>query len=456
MDEERNRAEAQRCIEIAEKLLTARDLIGSKKFAVRAQGVDPLLDGIDQILAIADVLLASEKRINNHLDWYAILQLDSQSDDLELIRRNYRRLASLLHPDKNKRVFATNAFKLVADAWTVLSNPSKKSLYDKELNLFSIASKNEQPREQHCHQRKQPERHEEGEIEVEEHPVRRSPRNKKRKSPREPKSTSFNEGRPALSPLLTTFWTACPYCYNLYEYPKVYYCCWGFFPLGFSLPNLDSTKNASFPNWMPFSPMVAPPAQPSEGKRNKRAPNTSLGVEDVSDECDLSPDTNIRKKGRTADVKEKASTIKKPGGLRTDNANRGNDYSSGPMRKDCQGSQDGNVARRGKQTEVPKVASPQKKRKKKMVAKKTKKQMRKSSPSKKVERKSPQETEKGDLNEELRNEVEKSTPATGESTDTGTKDEDPGVGFFEGLDDIIGSLPILSVVEDNKVDGAGV
>ncbi|KAK9994659.1 hypothetical protein SO802_024362, partial [Lithocarpus litseifolius] len=88
-------------------------------FAILAQETEPLLDGSNQILAVTDVLLAAEKRMNNHHDWYSILQLDRRSDDQELIKKQYRRLVLLLHPDKNKFPLADQAFKLVADAWAV-------------------------------------------------------------------------------------------------------------------------------------------------------------------------------------------------------------------------------------------------------------------------------------------------------------------------------------------------
>ncbi|XP_023914852.1 chaperone protein dnaJ 49 [Quercus suber] len=135
--EDPNRAEAERLLGISEKLLQTRDLTGSRDFAILAQETEPLLDGSDQILAVTDVLLAAEKRMNNHHDWYSILQLDRRSDDQELIKKQYRRLALLLHPDKNKFPLADQAFKLVADAWAVLNDTAKKALYDNELTLFS-------------------------------------------------------------------------------------------------------------------------------------------------------------------------------------------------------------------------------------------------------------------------------------------------------------------------------
>lgn len=56
---------------------------GSRDFAILTQEADMFHDGTDPILAVGDVLIASEKQINNHCDWYAILQLNRRSDDLE-------------------------------------------------------------------------------------------------------------------------------------------------------------------------------------------------------------------------------------------------------------------------------------------------------------------------------------------------------------------------------------
>lgn len=132
-----SKAEAEQLLEIGEEFLQKRDLKGSREIAVLAQEIYPLLEGSDQIIAIVDVLEAAEKPLNlrnNNLDWYAILQIDrNSSPDLNLIRKQFRTLALLLHPDKNRFSFAELAFKLVSDAWAVLSDPAQKARYDKGL-----------------------------------------------------------------------------------------------------------------------------------------------------------------------------------------------------------------------------------------------------------------------------------------------------------------------------------
>jgi hypothetical protein len=256
MEENTTRSEAERLLGIAEKLLQNRDLNSARDFALLAQETEPLLDGSDQILAVVDVLIAADKRINNHPDWYAILQLDRRNDDLDLIKKQYRRLALLLHPDKNKFAFADSAFKLVADSWAVLSEPSRKSTFDNDFNRFTKVDLSAMRRQREFDQ------HNQNDLSQHKLPVRRN---------------NWTPNSPAPAARTPNFWTACPYCYHLYEFPRVYegcclrcqncqrayhaavvpslppmvpgkdeyYCCWGFFPMGFVAS--ESGKNPGFP-----------------------------------------------------------------------------------------------------------------------------------------------------------------------------------------------------------------
>uniref|UniRef100_A0A3Q7JHQ6 J domain-containing protein n=1 Tax=Solanum lycopersicum TaxID=4081 RepID=A0A3Q7JHQ6_SOLLC len=134
-----NRSEALRFLSIAEKLLTNRDLVGSKSFATRARDADPTFaPATDQILGIVDTLNAGDKRINNHhFDYYSILQIPhNQTQNVDFIAEQYRRFALLLNPQNNSFPFSDQAFRLVVDAFSVLSNPMRKSMYDKELGFF--------------------------------------------------------------------------------------------------------------------------------------------------------------------------------------------------------------------------------------------------------------------------------------------------------------------------------
>ncbi|CAM8937675.1 unnamed protein product [Rhodiola kirilowii] len=128
------RDEAARWINLALKLLVNRDLVGTKTFAIRAKEADPTMGYAEEILAVVDTLMAGQQQINGRYDWYGILQVGRMSRDSEMIAEQYRRLAMLLNPQRNGLPFAEEAFGLVTEAWSVLSNPLRKSLYDNELS----------------------------------------------------------------------------------------------------------------------------------------------------------------------------------------------------------------------------------------------------------------------------------------------------------------------------------
>ncbi|XP_050387481.1 uncharacterized protein LOC126803782 [Argentina anserina] len=406
--EQRARAEAERWLSTAVKLLTTRDLHGTKSFAIRARESDPRLGAADQLIAVADTLLTGESRIhNNQPDWYAILQLSRRrTHSPELVATQYRRLALLLSPQANRFPFADQAFRLVCDAWAVLSNPSNKAFYDHHLNSPQM----------HAQQPPVPEKN----------------------------GVSCEAG--------SAFWTACPYCYHLFEYSRAYeecmlrcqnckrafhavvissppvmdngdtgFCCWAYFPMGLSPTGLKDTSN-----WSPFSAIFAcplPPAKNRAGRPKKAAPGPRVYIEDdeddaflndISDPSEESDDewhTDKRRRTRTRRSKRKASTCATPA------------RASERIRKVAQ-----NVAVANGAAD----ASPCN-----------------GESSKRVTARTPGASALGklDLNVEFsNNEVEE--PAA--QTANGEEDNIEGIGFFEGLDEFLSSLPLLNVVGDNK------
>ncbi|XVF31897.1 hypothetical protein REPUB_Repub17cG0034200 [Reevesia pubescens] len=130
---EGNKEEALKAKEIAEKRFCERDFAGAKNYALKAKSLYPGLEGISQMVSTFEVYVASEAKCNGEIDYYSVLGL-KPSADKEAVKKQYRKMAVLLHPDKNKCVGADGAFKLVSEAWTFLSERIKKSSYDIKRN----------------------------------------------------------------------------------------------------------------------------------------------------------------------------------------------------------------------------------------------------------------------------------------------------------------------------------
>jgi hypothetical protein len=129
--------EALRAKDAVERKFHARNMKGALRSAIKAQNLCPSLEGISQMVATLEVHLASELKINGESNWYRILSLSAFVDEEE-VKKQYKRLAFLLHPDKNKSVGGEAAFKLVLEAWSVLSDHSRKMIYDQKRRDHSV------------------------------------------------------------------------------------------------------------------------------------------------------------------------------------------------------------------------------------------------------------------------------------------------------------------------------
>ena len=67
--------------------------------------------------------------MNKKADYYTILGIERNAKEDEL-KRAYKKLALKFHPDKNPRKEAEEKFKEINEAYQVLSDPEKRSIYD--------------------------------------------------------------------------------------------------------------------------------------------------------------------------------------------------------------------------------------------------------------------------------------------------------------------------------------
>ncbi|KAI9128522.1 hypothetical protein K1719_000005 [Acacia pycnantha] len=130
-----NREEALRAKNVAEKKMEHKDFTGARKTALKAQQLFPDLENIAQMLIVCDVHCSAEKKFCNEKDWYGILQVEQTADDAT-IRKQYRKFALLLHPDKNKFAGAEAAFKLIGEAQAVLLDRQKRAAHDRSRNSY--------------------------------------------------------------------------------------------------------------------------------------------------------------------------------------------------------------------------------------------------------------------------------------------------------------------------------
>ncbi|XP_057446446.1 uncharacterized protein LOC130738478 [Lotus japonicus] len=200
-----NKDEATRAKEIAERKFIAKDTLGAKKFALKAQNLFPALEGIPQLIATLDVYISAENKINGETDWYGILGANPYADD-DTVRKHYRKLALMLHPDKNKSVGADGAFKLISEAWSLLSDKSRRAAYDdkrkgkarKDSTMFGGSSAKKGAN---------------GSFNFTK--TTSSSAKTQKNTAKENTSSSTHKSKP-------TFWTTCNRCKMQYEYLKVY------------------------------------------------------------------------------------------------------------------------------------------------------------------------------------------------------------------------------------------
>lgn len=129
-----NKEEAVRARDLAERKLNEKDYTGAHKVALKARKLYPDLENLNQIVTVCEVHCAASTKVNGETDWYGILQVGTSADDL-MIKKAYRKLALLLHPDKNKFAGAEAAFKLIGEANGILTDKGKRSLHDMKRNV---------------------------------------------------------------------------------------------------------------------------------------------------------------------------------------------------------------------------------------------------------------------------------------------------------------------------------
>ncbi|KAF7255294.1 hypothetical protein EG68_07423 [Paragonimus skrjabini miyazakii] len=160
-----NKDEAVRCISMAKSRLASGQREAARKYVIKAMRLYPSIsiNGLESLvndsrspsrerktsnLHSAEPKPASQKESENHStatftkaqaeavrkvlackDYYELLGVSKESSEDE-IRRAYKLLALKFHPDKNRAPGATEAFKKIGNALSVLTDTERRRRYD--------------------------------------------------------------------------------------------------------------------------------------------------------------------------------------------------------------------------------------------------------------------------------------------------------------------------------------
>ncbi|CAH8326655.1 unnamed protein product [Eruca vesicaria subsp. sativa] len=180
------REEALRVKQIAERRFAEKDFTGARSYALKARSLFPDLEGLTQMVATFEVYLASQCRSGGQIDYYAVLGLKPSAGKRD-VKKQYKKMAVLLHPDKNKCIGADGAFHLISEAWKFLSNEFNKSTfyYKRKKHIDSGVVQNH-------------------------------------RTEYTPGAAAAFDRFPSSSETLDTFWTVCTSCKVQYEYLRKY------------------------------------------------------------------------------------------------------------------------------------------------------------------------------------------------------------------------------------------
>ncbi|KAF0912389.1 hypothetical protein E2562_014037 [Oryza meyeriana var. granulata] len=119
---------AEKAYRLAEDRFLANDIAGALRAAREAQRLFRALPGLANAVTAYEVHAAAATSRASGRNWYAILAVGDRSATTssrhatyESLKKQYRRLCLVLHPDKNRCAAADGAFKLLRQAWDELS-----------------------------------------------------------------------------------------------------------------------------------------------------------------------------------------------------------------------------------------------------------------------------------------------------------------------------------------------
>ncbi|KAL5701500.1 hypothetical protein ACHQM5_026827 [Ranunculus cassubicifolius] len=207
-----NKDDAIKAKELADKKMQNKDFVGARLSALKAEKLYPGLENITKMVTVCDVHISFERKLfGSETDWYGVLQVDRTADEASM-KKQYRKLALQLHPDKNKFEGAESAFKLVGEAHRFLLDPVKRAQYDMRYkdSLRTTVSRPPQQQTKNPSVRKQP-GVDNDRVDIARHQFAK-------RNLQQQQQQQKQQSQPGGPSVMATFWTACPTCSVRYQY----------------------------------------------------------------------------------------------------------------------------------------------------------------------------------------------------------------------------------------------
>ncbi|KAJ0239991.1 J domain-containing protein [Hirschfeldia incana] len=118
---------------LAESNFKSGDLISALNHARKALALCPNAEGLSSMVTAFETITAAADD-GDAPEWYKILKVEPFSH-IDTVKEQYRKLASVLNPDENPFMGCEEGFKLVNEAFEVLSDEVRRSEYDTKLRI---------------------------------------------------------------------------------------------------------------------------------------------------------------------------------------------------------------------------------------------------------------------------------------------------------------------------------
>ncbi|KAF3640295.1 putative protein MIZU-KUSSEI 1-like [Capsicum annuum] len=139
----------QTYLKASEYFLQQKDFQECRKYAIKANEIEPTHSIPSQIRVIAEVLMHSNT-INEHPNYYSVLKVPNYTHDYQVILNSFKNATELLNPNVNRYPLASEAFRVVVRAWSVLSNQIQKNRFDDELRKMEKGGRFFDPTRKSC------------------------------------------------------------------------------------------------------------------------------------------------------------------------------------------------------------------------------------------------------------------------------------------------------------------